>query len=860
MSYSFVNTLSLASAEVPQESLALVNRWLSCIYHRSVSLSRAPIPFDVGQQHDSHSCGVAVLSSMAHFVLSGGFPSWSQSTASEHRLRWALLLSYRPLHAQTLPLVVNLDNILDDTVDIDSMSDNTCIPSELFKDKPTLEIAQHDLASFSLTPPPSTAPRQLIQTTLPFKLVPPEERSQLYRLRSIWQREEDQDMLDRMRLLDTQKQNERRIQDCMRKRAERKRKRIAQKELGISKRKEDNTLSISAVDRAIRHEISALSRPFSPTNATAARQAPLQGSSRLKTPTQPTQRINWCHPLIWPLIEKAAIYVGYPWSPQAIINRLLEVDPKLFRSLRPQRISQWQDHAFPDELKWKTSHERSIKAGIRPTTSKQPSGIFHNRPDLADMIERKLLNLRNAGMPLGPTQIRGFICGVLKHHMPELFTRPDAFGRTFRCSERFVRHFLSHNRGWSVRKGTRAAQKLPPNYKTELLHAFLCLACVVRDKVIPASCIVNADQTQVLFNPGDGKTWNPSGARQVNIIGADDKRAFTLLVAASAFGNLLPFQAIYAGKSTRSLPHCSSSGFLDATKHGFRLEFSGTESYWANFTTMCDWVSHTLAPYFREMIKANSLPVDQRCMLLIDCWSVHKSLLFRLWLKENFSWIIMLYIPANCTGLFQPCDVGLQRILKLAIRNSAHSDIMKETLDALESGVLAEQIVNNQTLWTLRNRSLQWIVDGYDAINDEAIVKKAFSLCAVPGTEFNLSYDSLTSRAALRELASFSQTNAAKYHEFTLGGEQLQDGWEEDPEEMRDVEDGDGGCTVSEVSIAVLRAATASEAMRPIHIEDEPEFESEDDSIYRPCASRPRSILARANPVLRRSSRRRTKI
>ncbi|CAE6480175.1 unnamed protein product [Rhizoctonia solani] len=117
-------------------------------------------------------------------------------------------------------------------------------------------------------------------------------------------------------------------------------------------------------------------------------------------------------------------------------------------------------------------------------------------------------------------------------------------------------------------------------------------------------------------------------------------------------------------------------------------------------------------------------------------------------MKENYPWIILLYVPGGCTGLFQACDVGIQRILKLAIAQAAHADIVVETATALQAGVVANRIVNDQTLPTLCNRSVGWIVKGYHTINRPNIVKKTFALCAVPGTKFNLSYESLTSRAA----------------------------------------------------------------------------------------------------------------
>lgn len=117
-----------------------------------------------------------------------------------------------------------------------------------------------------------------------------------------------------------------------------------------------------------RHRLSKLSRnhPYKAhtTDADTARQPDLM------------QRINWCHPLIWAIIERTAQEVGFPWSPAEIVRRLQQADPVLFAALRPQRISQWRDHQYPNELIWTKSHQRAIDAGSRVIKHGRRRGIF----------------------------------------------------------------------------------------------------------------------------------------------------------------------------------------------------------------------------------------------------------------------------------------------------------------------------------------------------------------------------------------------------------------------------------------------------------------------------------------------------
>jgi hypothetical protein len=58
------------------------------------------------------------------------------------------------------------------------------------------------------------------------------------------------------------------------------------------------------------------------------------------------------------------------------------------------------------------------------------------------------------------------------------------------------------------------------------------------------------------------------------------------------------------------------------------------------------------------------LAADHPCVVLLDCWSVHKTSEFRDFVKEAAPWIFILFVPAGCTSKGQPCDVGAQRPLK----------------------------------------------------------------------------------------------------------------------------------------------------------------------------------------------------
>lgn len=90
--YAYIDSLDPARNTLSWSCINPVNEWLSEVFNRDIVLSAGVRPFVLGAQSDSHSCGVAVLSSMAHYALGSNFPAWFQHSAKEHRLRWALAL------------------------------------------------------------------------------------------------------------------------------------------------------------------------------------------------------------------------------------------------------------------------------------------------------------------------------------------------------------------------------------------------------------------------------------------------------------------------------------------------------------------------------------------------------------------------------------------------------------------------------------------------------------------------------------------------------------------------------------------------------------------------------------------------
>ncbi|KIJ90508.1 hypothetical protein K443DRAFT_49010, partial [Laccaria amethystina LaAM-08-1] len=215
---------------------------------------------------------------------------------------------------------------------------------------------------------------------------------------------------------------------------------------------------------------------------------------------------------------------------------------------------------------------------------------------------------------------------------------------------------------WSVRKATQAAQKLPKDWEDQCERSFFRKVHAIKEEDIPAELYVNSDQTQIVYAPGNRMTWTQTGSKQVAVVGMDEKRAFTLLVSVAADGTILPFQAVYQGKTKLSLPVATSPNYNNAMKAGFKLEFSGTKTYWSNQKTigmltvtffgpslMRAFVNDILVPYFNRRKAELRLPIEQKSLWQIDVWSVHRSEEFRQWMRVNHPKVVVDFVPGGCT-------------------------------------------------------------------------------------------------------------------------------------------------------------------------------------------------------------------
>lgn len=98
------------------------------------------------------------------------------------------------------------------------------------------------------------------------------------------------------------------------------------------------------------------------------------------------------------------------------------------------------------------------------------------------------------------------------------------------------------------------------------------------------------DQTGIVYLPGYKTSYEKKGSKQIDIIGKDEKRAFTLCVSSTADGQFLPFQLIFGGKTARSCPTAKADKMERALSSGLRFTCAASEknpsSHYSTLKTM----------------------------------------------------------------------------------------------------------------------------------------------------------------------------------------------------------------------------------------------------------------------------------
>lgn len=134
-------------------------------------------------------------------------------------------------------------------------------------------------------------------------------------------------------------------------------------------------------------------------------------------------------------------------------------------------------------------------------------------------------------------------------------------------------------------------------------------------------------------------TWEWKGSKDIKIIGMEDKRWVTICVSFASDGSLLLMQIIFDGKTNHCLAKTTDAKLcLD-----FGFHFTMSESFFdsKDMPTIC-------LKFLQWCSGKNGSTWNQKLIWLIDCWSVNKFGAFISWVKTEFPFSCVLFVPTNC--------------------------------------------------------------------------------------------------------------------------------------------------------------------------------------------------------------------
>ena len=129
----------------------------------------------------------------------------------------------------------------------------------------------------------------------------------------------------------------------------------------------------------------------------------------------------------------------------------------------------------------------------------------------------------------------------------------------------------------------------------EIWTLFLRNICtLVQTYNIPDELIINVDQTPSKYMPTSSVTTAEKNSKHVPKQEVDDKCAITLTLAKTLSGDMLPFQMIYTGKTSCSLP---AAKFPKSFLLGFN------KLHWSNEEETFFLLKEVISPYITKVKK-----------------------------------------------------------------------------------------------------------------------------------------------------------------------------------------------------------------------------------------------------------------
>lgn len=278
---------------------------------------------------------------------------------------------------------------------------------------------------------------------------------------------------------------------------------------------------------------------------------------------------------------------------------------------------------------------------------------------------------------------------------------------TFKASSMFIRRWKKrHN--ITLRRGTNSAQTRPQD-NDEILLEFSNMIMQLRlQHQYPADRIINVDETMIRFDTPSNYSNNTRGEKAIRIKNTNaDKRGVTVILAVTAEGHKLPAVMIFKEQGGAFGPRVA---LRIAGQVPSNIRARATSSGWNGNAEMEWWIENVL-PW----------SMNSRLLLIMDLANMHTSEGTLGHLRERN--VDVVFVPAGCTSIVQPVDVGIVKQFKSRVRND------------WEEWMRLEHERENTRAGNIRQPSredlMHWVGNSW-AMEEQNTIRATFSRCRIP--------------------------------------------------------------------------------------------------------------------------------
>ena len=403
------------------------------------------------------------------------------------------------------------------------------------------------------------------------------------------------------------------------------------------------------------------------------------------------------------IIAAVQLYQSFPAAVKA-----LQRDEKLaglFDTLTESTVRYWYSQR---SFTLTPLTEQRLQGRATPRSGR-PS-LLTQYPDVEEYVVDAITSIREAGGVINSIIIAAFFRGIVRAKYPELYKR-------FRFTRVWCRWWFGRTFDWTYKRGSTSGQKLPADWEVQCAAMVQRVSAIAAEHSIRHPCfIINWDQTSCILVPAGKYTYANVKSKQVPIVGKDEKRQITAVVASTLEGEMLPLQLIFTGQDKNKQEQKAVPTLNEVTAKRVRdWHLTQTNNHWSTLESMKDYIRLIIKKWVDTKAREHNV-VHPHVILLIDCWSVHTSKAFREWIKKAYPRYHVLFVPANCTSKAQPADAGLQRPFKNGITNSFNSWMADEIHHTVMGGVPAAQVRVDTGLKRLKPQMVHWAWASWDKL------------------------------------------------------------------------------------------------------------------------------------------------